>query len=171
VSHVLFVCVRNSGRSVMAERLFRRVAGDRHEARSAGSNPGSAPLQGFSRRCRRSGSTRRITSRTSSTPTTSPGATSPSPRAARRSARLHRAFGASVGSSRIPRTVRSSRSSRSATRSRSTSSSSSKNSTRRPDSPSWSSWSAVRRHLQMSDPLSTRWSIQAVRVEPSRGLG
>jgi protein-tyrosine-phosphatase len=54
----------------MAERLFRRVAGDRHEARSAGSNPGSAPLQGFSRRCRRSGSTRRITSRTSSTPTT-----------------------------------------------------------------------------------------------------
>jgi protein-tyrosine-phosphatase len=27
----------------MAERLFRRAAGDRHEARSAGSNPGSAP--------------------------------------------------------------------------------------------------------------------------------
>jgi protein-tyrosine-phosphatase len=30
----------------MAERLFRRVAGDRHEARSAGSNPGSAPHPG-----------------------------------------------------------------------------------------------------------------------------
>ncbi len=39
---VLFVCVANSGRSVMAERIFRRLAGDRHEARSAGSAPGSA---------------------------------------------------------------------------------------------------------------------------------
>jgi protein-tyrosine-phosphatase len=27
----------------MAERLFRRFAGERHEARSAGSNPGPAP--------------------------------------------------------------------------------------------------------------------------------
>ena len=27
----------------MAERIFRSVAGDRHEARSAGSEPGSAP--------------------------------------------------------------------------------------------------------------------------------
>lgn len=42
MSHVLFVCVANSGRSVMAERLFRRAAGDRHEARSAGSVPGTA---------------------------------------------------------------------------------------------------------------------------------
>jgi arsenate reductase (thioredoxin) len=41
VSNVLFVCVANSGRSVMAERLFRRGAGDRHEARSAGSAPGA----------------------------------------------------------------------------------------------------------------------------------
>lgn len=41
--NVLFVCVANSGRSVMAERLFRRAAGDRHEARSAGSAPGPAP--------------------------------------------------------------------------------------------------------------------------------
>ena len=41
--NVLFVCVGNSGRSVMAERLFRRSAGGRHEARSAGSDPGSAP--------------------------------------------------------------------------------------------------------------------------------
>jgi arsenate reductase (thioredoxin) len=39
---VLFVCVANSGRSVMAERLFRRVAGDRHQARSAGREPGNA---------------------------------------------------------------------------------------------------------------------------------
>lgn len=41
MSNVLFVCVANSGRSVMAERLFRRAAGDRHEARSAGSAPGA----------------------------------------------------------------------------------------------------------------------------------
>lgn len=40
---VLFVCVANSGRSVMAERLFREAAGGRHQARSAGSDPGSAP--------------------------------------------------------------------------------------------------------------------------------
>lgn len=40
---VLFVCVANSGRSVMAERLFRAAAAGRHEARSAGSDPGSAP--------------------------------------------------------------------------------------------------------------------------------
>jgi arsenate reductase (thioredoxin) len=43
VTHVLFVCVANSGRSLMAERIFRSVAGDRHEARSAGSEPGTAP--------------------------------------------------------------------------------------------------------------------------------
>jgi arsenate reductase (thioredoxin) len=42
VSNVLFVCVANSGRSVMAERLFRRAAGERHAARSAGSAPGAA---------------------------------------------------------------------------------------------------------------------------------
>jgi arsenate reductase len=41
--NVLFVCVANSGRSVMAERLFREIAGGRHHARSAGSEPGSAP--------------------------------------------------------------------------------------------------------------------------------
>jgi protein-tyrosine-phosphatase len=40
--NVLFVCVANSGRSVMAERLFRRAAQGRHQARSAGSEPGSA---------------------------------------------------------------------------------------------------------------------------------
>jgi arsenate reductase len=42
VSKVLFVCVGNQGRSVMAERLFRRAAAGRHEARSAGSTPGTA---------------------------------------------------------------------------------------------------------------------------------
>lgn len=30
--NVLFVCVANSGRSVMAERLFRRLADNRHQA-------------------------------------------------------------------------------------------------------------------------------------------
>jgi arsenate reductase len=39
---VLFVCVGNQGRSVMAERLFGRAAAGRHQARSAGSNPGTA---------------------------------------------------------------------------------------------------------------------------------
>lgn len=43
MTRVLFVCVANSGRSVMAERLFREAVGERHEARSAGSDPGSAP--------------------------------------------------------------------------------------------------------------------------------
>jgi arsenate reductase len=38
---VLFVCIGNQGRSVMAERLFRERAGDAHQARSAGSNPGA----------------------------------------------------------------------------------------------------------------------------------
>lgn len=37
--NVLFVCVQNAGRSQMAEALFRRLAGDEHEARSAGSSP------------------------------------------------------------------------------------------------------------------------------------
>jgi arsenate reductase len=35
------VCVANSGRSVMAEYLFRRAAGERNTARSAGSAPGA----------------------------------------------------------------------------------------------------------------------------------
>ena len=41
--NVLFVCIGNSGRSLIAERLFREAAGRRHEARSAGSDPGVAP--------------------------------------------------------------------------------------------------------------------------------
>ncbi len=43
MSNVLFLCVANSGRSVIAERLFSQIAGDRHSARSAGSSPGTAP--------------------------------------------------------------------------------------------------------------------------------
>jgi protein-tyrosine-phosphatase len=39
---VLFVCVANSGRSVLAERLFRAAAAGRHTGRSAGSAPGPA---------------------------------------------------------------------------------------------------------------------------------
>ncbi|HEY3182671.1 MAG TPA: arsenate reductase ArsC [Gaiellaceae bacterium] len=42
MTRVLFVCVANSGRSVIAERLFREAAAGRHEARSAGSAPGAA---------------------------------------------------------------------------------------------------------------------------------
>ena len=42
MTNVLFVCVANGGRSVMAEQIFRRLAGGRHQARSAGSDPGTA---------------------------------------------------------------------------------------------------------------------------------
>jgi len=38
--NVLFVCIGNQGRSVMAERLFARTAAGAHEARSAGAEPG-----------------------------------------------------------------------------------------------------------------------------------
>jgi arsenate reductase (thioredoxin) len=44
VTKVVFVCVGNAGRSVMSEYLFRRLAADRHEVRSAGSNPAAAVL-------------------------------------------------------------------------------------------------------------------------------
>jgi arsenate reductase len=44
--NVLFVCVGNTGRSVMAERLFRRAAAGRHDARSAGASPGDAAEPG-----------------------------------------------------------------------------------------------------------------------------
>jgi protein-tyrosine-phosphatase len=40
--NVLFVCVANAGRSVMAERIFRTRAGAGNHARSAGSEPGAA---------------------------------------------------------------------------------------------------------------------------------
>jgi arsenate reductase len=39
VTKVLFVCVRNAGRSQIAQALFERAAAGRHEARSAGSRP------------------------------------------------------------------------------------------------------------------------------------
>jgi arsenate reductase len=42
MTRVLFVCVANSGRSVLAERLFSQAVDGRHDARSAGSRPGSA---------------------------------------------------------------------------------------------------------------------------------
>jgi arsenate reductase (thioredoxin) len=40
VTHLIFVCVGNQGRSVIAERLFREAADGVHEARSAGAAPG-----------------------------------------------------------------------------------------------------------------------------------
>ena len=42
MTRVLFVCVRNAGRSQMAEALFERAVNGRHEARSAGSAPAGA---------------------------------------------------------------------------------------------------------------------------------
>ncbi|HEY3083998.1 MAG TPA: arsenate reductase ArsC [Candidatus Dormibacteraeota bacterium] len=39
MSRVLFVCLHNAGRSQMSQALFERVAGGRHEARSAGTEP------------------------------------------------------------------------------------------------------------------------------------
>jgi protein-tyrosine-phosphatase len=37
MSHVLFVCLNNAGRSQMSQALFERAAGGRHTAESAGS--------------------------------------------------------------------------------------------------------------------------------------
>jgi arsenate reductase len=44
MANVLFVCKANAGRSQMSQALLERVAGDRHVARSAGSeaNPAGA---------------------------------------------------------------------------------------------------------------------------------
>lgn len=42
MSHVLFVCLHNAGRSQMSQALFNRAAGGRHEGRSAGSTPADA---------------------------------------------------------------------------------------------------------------------------------
>src|SRR5215212_5963556 len=39
MANVLFVCLHNAGRSQMSQALFERVAGRRHEARSAGTDP------------------------------------------------------------------------------------------------------------------------------------
>jgi protein-tyrosine-phosphatase len=40
MSHVLFVCLHNAGRSQMSQALFERAAGPRHQAASAGTTPG-----------------------------------------------------------------------------------------------------------------------------------
>jgi arsenate reductase len=40
MARVLFVCLHNAGRSQMSEALFVRAATGRHEARSAGTEPG-----------------------------------------------------------------------------------------------------------------------------------
>ena len=39
--NVLFVCTANGGRSVISERLLEQQAAGRHQARSAGSRPGT----------------------------------------------------------------------------------------------------------------------------------
>lgn len=39
MSHVLFVCLQNAGRSQMSDALFQRLAGDAHASRSAGTTP------------------------------------------------------------------------------------------------------------------------------------
>jgi arsenate reductase len=43
MKRVLFVCVHNAGRSVMAEALFNRLAQGRAEALSAGTEPQGSP--------------------------------------------------------------------------------------------------------------------------------
>jgi arsenate reductase len=43
MTRVLFVCVKNAGRSVMAEALFNRMAGGMAEAISAGTAPQERP--------------------------------------------------------------------------------------------------------------------------------
>lgn len=40
MARALFVCLHNAGRSQMSQALFERAAGERHEARSAGTTPG-----------------------------------------------------------------------------------------------------------------------------------
>ena len=42
IPRVLFVCVRNGGKSQMAAGLMRKVAGDRVDVHSAGTHPGNS---------------------------------------------------------------------------------------------------------------------------------
>jgi len=39
LARVLFVCLHNAGRSQMSQAFFERIAGDRHESGSAGTEP------------------------------------------------------------------------------------------------------------------------------------
>lgn len=40
MAHVLFVCIQNAGRSQISQAIFEALAGGRHQARSAGTQPG-----------------------------------------------------------------------------------------------------------------------------------
>jgi arsenate reductase (thioredoxin) len=39
MSRVLFVCLHNAGRSQMSQALFEKLGGERHQSRSAGTEP------------------------------------------------------------------------------------------------------------------------------------
>jgi arsenate reductase len=39
VANVLFICLHNAGRSQMSQALFDKLAGEKHQARSAGTEP------------------------------------------------------------------------------------------------------------------------------------